>query len=160
MAALLRIIARHPVVAFMVIGLGAGFLTAAIRPIAEADILPYGLPLHGFLGGVLGVGVGAFVVTAAVAGREGVVDLARRSVRWRVPVRWYLVALFTVPVGATLISLAIYGPSALTSPPGGWPRALPDVGAVFSCSWCSFSWLKRSDSPGSSSTTGRTDTIP
>jgi uncharacterized protein len=110
MAALLRIIARHPVVAFMVIGLGAGFLTAAIRPIAEADILPYGLPLHGFLGGVLGVGVGAFVVTAAVTGREGVVDLARRSVRWRVPVRWYLVALFTVPVGATLISLAIYGP--------------------------------------------------
>jgi hypothetical protein len=114
MTAVLRIIARHPVLAFTVIGLGAGFLTAAIRPIAEADVLPYGLPLHGFLGGVLGVGLGAFVVTAALARREGVVDLARRSVRWRVPVRWYLVALFTVPVGATLISLAIYGPSART----------------------------------------------
>jgi hypothetical protein len=35
MAALLRIIARHRVLAFMVIGLGAGFLTAAIRPIAD-----------------------------------------------------------------------------------------------------------------------------
>ena len=44
----------------MVIGLGAGFLTAAIRPIADAEVLPYGLPLHGVLGGVLGVGVGAF----------------------------------------------------------------------------------------------------
>jgi len=108
MAAVLRITARHPVLAFMAIGLGAGFLTAAIRPIAEADVLPYGLPLHGFLGGVLGVGLGAFVVTAALAGSEGVVDLAQCSVRWRAPLRWYLVALFTVPVGATLISLAIY----------------------------------------------------
>jgi hypothetical protein len=41
MAALLRIIARHPVLAFMVIGLGAGFLTAAIRPIADAEVLPF-----------------------------------------------------------------------------------------------------------------------
>jgi hypothetical protein len=106
MAALIRIIARHPVVAFMVMDLGAGFLTAAIRPIAEARVLPFGPPPHGFFVGLLGVGVGAFVVTGALAGREDVVDLARRSVRWRVPVR--LVALFTVPVSATLLSLAIY----------------------------------------------------
>jgi uncharacterized protein len=131
MAALLRVIRRHPVLAFMVIGLGAGFLTAAIRPIADADVLPFDLPLHGVLGGALGVGLGAFVVAGALAGHDGVVDLARRSVRWRVPVRWYLVALFTVPVGATLISLAIYGPRALTSPLGGWPRALAEVAAVF-----------------------------
>jgi hypothetical protein len=65
----------------------------AIRPIAEADVLPYGLPLHGSLGGLLGVGFGAFVVTAALAGRDGIVDLGPRSVRWRVAVRWYLVAL-------------------------------------------------------------------
>jgi hypothetical protein len=45
-------------------------------------------------------------------------------------VRWYLVALFTVPVGATLISLAIYGVGALASPTGDWPRALADVAAV------------------------------
>ena len=131
MAALLRIIARRPVVAFMVIGLGAYFLTVAIRPIVNAQVLPFALPLHGVVGGVLGVGVGAFVVTGALAGRDGVVDLARRSVRWRVPVRWYLVALFTVPVGATLISLAIFGPRALAAPGGGWPRALAEVAAVF-----------------------------
>jgi hypothetical protein len=83
MAALLRMIARHPVAAFMLIALAAGFLTAAIRPIADADVLPFDLPLHGFLGGVFGVGLGAFLVTGALAGRPGVVDLARRSVRWR-----------------------------------------------------------------------------
>ncbi len=131
MAAVLRIVARHPVLVFMVIGLAAGFLTAATRPIAEADVLPFDLPLHGFLGGLLGVGLGAFLVTGALAGRDGVVDLARRSVRLRVPIRWYLVALFTVPVGATRISLAIYGPRAMASPAGGWPRALAEVAAVF-----------------------------
>jgi|SRR4029450_647813 hypothetical protein len=80
MAALVRIVASHPVAAFMVIGL-AGFLTAAIRPIAKAEVLPYGLPLHGFLGGLFGVGLSALLVTGALAGRDGVVDLARRSLR-------------------------------------------------------------------------------
>jgi hypothetical protein len=65
MAALLRLVARHPVVAFMMMGLGAGFLTAAIRPI---EVMPFGLPLHGFLGGLLGVGLAAFVVTAGARG--------------------------------------------------------------------------------------------
>jgi hypothetical protein len=66
-----------------------------------------------------------------LSGRAGVADLVRRSVRWRVSVRWYLIALLPVPVGATLISLAIYGPGALAAPAGGWPRALAEVAAVF-----------------------------
>ena len=49
----------------------------------------------------------------------------------RVPVRWYLIALFSVPVAATLISLAFYGPRALAPPSGGWPRALAEVAAFF-----------------------------
>jgi hypothetical protein len=82
MAAVLRITARHPVLVFMVIGLVAGFLTAAIRPIADADVLPYGLP-HGFLGGLLGVGLGAFLVTGGWrdgAGRRVVLDVGRAGV--------------------------------------------------------------------------------
>jgi hypothetical protein len=43
--------ARHPVVAFMVISLGAYFLAVAIPPILNAQVLPFDLPLHGFLGG-------------------------------------------------------------------------------------------------------------
>jgi CAAX protease family protein len=131
MSALVQAIARHPVVAFMMIALGAGFLTAAIRPVADAEALPLDLPLHGFLASLLGVGLGAFVVTAALSGPDGVVDLARRTVRWRVPVRWYLIALFTVPVGAALLSLAIYGSQAITSRTDGWPRSLAEVGAAF-----------------------------
>jgi uncharacterized protein len=126
-----RGVVRHPVVTFMLISLGAYFVTAAIPPIVNSEVLPFGLPLHGVVGGVLGVGLAAFLVTAALSGRAGVADLVRRSVRWRVSVRWYLIALLTVPVGATLISLAIYGPGALAAPSGGWPRALGVVAAVF-----------------------------
>jgi hypothetical protein len=117
MTALLRMVARDPVLASMVIGLGAGFLTAAIRPIADADVLPYGLALHGFFGGLLGVGVGAFLVTGALAGREGVVDPSAACAGWSRS------AVFGRPVhrpvGATLISLAIWPKCAdLTS---RWP---------------------------------------
>jgi uncharacterized protein len=122
-------IARHPVLVFMLISLTIGFVTA-VPPIVDSEILPYGLPLHGvFLS--LGAGFAAFLVTAALSGQAGVADLTRRIVRWRVSVRWYVIALLSVPVGATLISLLMYGPQALATPSGGWPRALAEVAAVF-----------------------------
>jgi hypothetical protein len=99
MAELLRIVARRPVLAFIVIGVGAYLATVAIPPIVNAQVLPFDLPLHGLLGGALGVGIAAFLVTAALAGRDGVVDLVGRSTRWRIPVRWYLIALFTFRLG-------------------------------------------------------------
>jgi uncharacterized protein len=125
-----RGVTRRPVLAFMLISLGFGFVTAAIPPIVDSGILPFGLPLHGVFMS-LGAGLAAFLVTAAFSGRPGVADLTRRSVRWRVPVRWYLIALLSVPVGATLISLVIYGPQALATPSGGWPRAVAEVAAIF-----------------------------
>jgi uncharacterized protein len=126
-----RSVAHHPVLSFMLINLAVGFVTAAIPPIVDSAILPFDLPLHGVVGGSLGLGLAAFLVTAALSGRAGVADLGRRSVRWQVPVRWYLIALFSIPVTATLISLAIYGLRALAAPSGGWPRALAEVAAVF-----------------------------
>ena len=129
-SASVRGVAQHPVLGFMLISLGIGFVTAAIPPIADSAILPLGRPLHGVVMS-LGAGLAAFLVTAALSGRAGVTDLRRRSLRWRVPLRWYLIALLSIPIGATLISLAIYGPQALATPSGGWPRALAEVGAMF-----------------------------
>jgi hypothetical protein len=88
-----RGVVRHPVITFMLISLGAYFVTAAIPPIVNSEVLPFGLPLYGVVGGVLGVGLAAFLVTATLSGPAGVADLGRRSVRWRVSVRWYLIAL-------------------------------------------------------------------
>jgi len=129
-ASAVRGVARDPVLAFMLITLGVGFVTAAIPQIVDSEILPSGLPLHGVFMS-LGAGLAAFLVTAALSGRAGVVDLTGRSLRWRVPVRWYVIALFSVSVGATLISLVIYGPRALVTPSGGWPPAVAEVVAVF-----------------------------
>jgi hypothetical protein len=106
----------------------------------------------------LGAGLAAFLVTAALSGRAGVADLGRRSLRWRVPVRWYLIALLSVPIGATLISLVIYGPQALATPAGGWPRALAEVAAMFLLQLVLFNLPRRSDSPGLCNITGRTGT--
>jgi CAAX protease family protein len=126
-----RAIARRPVGAFLLIAIGALLVTAAIPPLTATEIPPFDSPLFGVVGGILGVGLGAFVVTGVTAGRAGVVDLTRRTLRWRVPVRWYLIALFGVPVAATLLALAIYGQEALESPADGWPEALAEVAALF-----------------------------
>jgi membrane protease YdiL (CAAX protease family) len=124
-----RGVARHPVLAFMLIRVDwlcdggdpadCGLRDLAVRPAIARVFMS------------LGAGLAAFLVTAALSGQAGVTDLTRRSVRWRVPMRWYLIALLSVPVGATLISLVIYGPQALATPSGGWPRALAEVAGVF-----------------------------
>jgi CAAX protease family protein len=124
-------VVRYPVAAFLLIGIGVYVAVVLIPSPVETEILPFDLPLYGVLGGIFGVGLAAFVVTAATDGRAGVEDLARRSLRWRVPVRWYVIALFGVPVAATLLAIAIYQTEALESPPGGWPRALGAVFVVF-----------------------------
>jgi membrane protease YdiL (CAAX protease family) len=130
-ATLRHAVARHPVAAFLLMGIGGYAVAVLILAPLGAEVLPFDLPLYGVFGGVIGVGFAAFLVTAATDGRTGVDDLARRSVRWRVSVRWYAVALFGVPVAATLVAVGIYGREALQSPFGGWPRALGAVLVVF-----------------------------
>jgi uncharacterized protein len=126
-----RAVARHPVAAFLIIGNAVVLAAALIPPLVEAKILPFDLPLWASLSTIFGVGLAAFLVTAATDGRAGVNDLVRRSLSWRVPLRWYLIALLSVPVAATLLAIVIYGPHALDSPAGGWARALGVVLAVF-----------------------------
>jgi hypothetical protein len=58
-SASVRGVARHPVLAFMLISLGFGFVTAAIQPIVDSEILPLGRPLHGVVMS-LGAGLAAF----------------------------------------------------------------------------------------------------
>jgi uncharacterized protein len=126
-----RAIAANPIAAFLTIAYCVAFATALFPPLAESEVLPFGTPLFAALGTIIGVGVAAFLVTWASDGRAGVRDLARRSLRWRVPVRWYVLALFGVPVAGTLVALVIYGTDALASPSGGWLRALAEVCALF-----------------------------
>ena len=125
-----RLVADRPIAAFLVIG-NAVYVAIALVPGLRQTEIWFGLPLFASLGTIGGVGLAAFLVTAATGGRAAIADLLRRSLRWRVPARWYALAIFGVPAATALIALTIYGMRAVESPAGGWPHALAVVLAVF-----------------------------
>ena len=110
-----RTLARHPIAWFLAIGIGANLAAALTTLPGRIEVTQFDLPVDGMVGGFLGVGLAAFVVTAAADGRAGVNDLVRRCLRWRVSVRWYLLALFGVPLATTLLAVAIYGSEGVPS---------------------------------------------
>jgi uncharacterized protein len=57
--------------------------------------------------GLAGPAVAAVVVTGLVGGRAGLLDLARRMVRWRLPLRWYLAALVPAFTGGIALAASI-----------------------------------------------------
>jgi uncharacterized protein len=103
---------RHPIATFLVL---AYVLTVAVV------LLPVPEAVGGPLENIVGVAVPAFVVTAAVAGREGVRNLLRRCLRWRIPVHWYAVAL-TPALSLLVLAPLLYGQDPLTALVDNWPR--------------------------------------
>jgi uncharacterized protein len=126
-SALRRLVARHPVAAFLVMVYAVNIAVALSPLLTRRDILPFGLAPYDSLGHIFGVALPAFIVVAATHGRTGVWDLARRSLRWRVGVRWYLVALFGVPVGVVLGASTIYGLAPLSALVEKWELLLTVV---------------------------------
>jgi membrane protease YdiL (CAAX protease family) len=106
---------RHPVGAFLV-------LVFSITGLIE--IVPAPEAVHGSLENILGAAVPAFIVTALVAGRDGVRHLVRRSLRWHVPARWYAIALLGLPVALLVIAPALYGTAPLHALAANWPLVL------------------------------------
>src|SRR5688572_3908946 len=72
-------VTRHPVAAFLVLVFAITGVLAAL-PIPDLAFGP--------MENILGAAVPAVIVTAVVGGRSGVRELLRRSLRWRVPMRW------------------------------------------------------------------------
>src|ERR671910_1861449 len=108
-SALRRLVARHPVAAFLVMVYAVNCAVALVPVLTRRDILPFDLAPYDSLGHIFGVALPAFIGVAAMHGRAGVRDLARRSLRWRVGVRWYLIALLGVPVATVLCASVIFG---------------------------------------------------
>lgn len=103
-------IIRHPILTFLVLVYATTTALVFVpRGPTEPGLLPGGATPHGILENVLGSAAPAFIVTALVSGKAGVRDLARRSFRWRVPLRWYLISLLA-PLLILLIAITIlYG---------------------------------------------------
>src|SRR5215210_7714733 len=114
-------IVRHPIATFLVLVYATTTALVFVpKVLTEPGLLPGGATPHGVLVNVLGSAVPAFIVTALVSGKAGVRDLARRSFRWRVPLRWYLISLLA-PLLILLIAITIpYGFAPLRALAQNW----------------------------------------
>jgi uncharacterized protein len=122
-----QLVARHPVAAFLCISFAVGWATAVPWFRTATDVLPYDLPMWGSLGTIFGVALAAVLVVAASDGRAGVRDLARRSLRWRVGMRWYLLAVLGLPVVVLAGAVALFGTAALAALADDWQLLLTRV---------------------------------
>jgi CAAX protease family protein len=77
------LIKRYPLSAFFVL---AYALSWWVYPLIQVS------PIVGFVG-LFGPALAAVIVVAAAEGKSGLKDLLGRIVRWRVGVRWYVIAL-------------------------------------------------------------------
>ena len=114
-------IIRHPIATFLVLVYATTTALVFVpRGLTEPGLLPGGATPHGALENVLGSAVPAFIVTALISGKAGVRDLARRSFRWRVPLRWYAISLLA-PLLILLIAVTIlYGLAPLRALAQNW----------------------------------------
>ena len=62
-------------------------------------------------------------MTAIISGRDGVRELARRCLRWRVPLRWYAIALLAPPAALLATVTALYGLAPLRALAAGLAAA-------------------------------------
>jgi membrane protease YdiL (CAAX protease family) len=117
-----RLVARHPVAAFLIMAYTVSIAIAFVRLRTNGDIdqSPSYQYLVGFLEHLFSVALPAFLVVAAIHGKTGVRDLARRSLRWRVGARWYLIALFGLPIASVLCASVIYGVAPLNALVDKW----------------------------------------
>jgi membrane protease YdiL (CAAX protease family) len=93
-----RVVARHPVASFLIMMAVVNVAVSIPDPLTRRDLLPFDQAPYDWILHIIGLALPAFLVTAAVSGREGVRDLASRSLRWRVQIRWYVLALLGMPV--------------------------------------------------------------
>jgi uncharacterized protein len=108
-------LARHPLVSYFLIAFAFSWLLFLPGPLIYYGVLNLNPSVLGVLGiaGLLGPILSGFVMTALIEGREGVGDLLRRIVLWRVGLRWYAFALIGLPVVMLLGTLV--RPGALGS---------------------------------------------
>jgi uncharacterized protein len=106
---------RHPVVTFTVLAYAISWLCWLPLLADRQDLVGWSASTYLHLLGGLGPAVAALVVTAAVAGRTGVLDLVGRAVAWRGRLRWLALAVLG-PLG--LFGVAVVVARVVE---GAWP---------------------------------------
>ncbi len=91
---------HHPLNGFFTLAFGISWCCILVIFAFTGMDLSSLQPVEGgliFLAMLLGPSVSGVVCTVLVEGRAGLLALGLRAIHWRVPVRWYAVALLTVP---------------------------------------------------------------
>jgi membrane protease YdiL (CAAX protease family) len=121
--------ARHPVASFLVM-LYAITWTVFLPVVLQARgllalpiDLSQGLAFNAVLAiaSILGIALPALLVTAATSGKAGVRDVLSRCLRWRVGVRWYLIALLGFLAATLLVAGVFQSLAPLGSLVEEWP---------------------------------------
>lgn len=116
-----HLVARHPIATFLILAYAVSIIIAFLRLRSNGNIhSPSYEYFVGFLEHLLSVALPAFLVVAALQGKEGMRNLARRSLRWRLSVRWYLIALLVIPIMSVLGASITYGVGILHALPNKW----------------------------------------
>ena len=139
LSSLERLVACYPVTAFLVMLYAIAWTVLLPIVLQARGLLALQVDLsQGFtfdaiisLASILGVALPAFLVTAATGGRDGVRDLLRRCLRWRVGVQWYLIALFGLLAATVFVGSVVPGLAPLEALVEKWPLLftlfLPEV---------------------------------
>jgi membrane protease YdiL (CAAX protease family) len=139
------LIARRPLAVFFVLAYVISWLIWSPGVAAALGLLD--LQLSGSLLtalGTVGPALAALIVTAVTGGADGVKDLVRRTVRWRVKWQWILLAglgpLAAIGVGALVVRLG-----------GAWPdlsarSVFPNLG--WFATWLVFLGMALGEEPG------------
>jgi membrane protease YdiL (CAAX protease family) len=110
---------RHPVVTYyalvFAITWGGMLLVAGPSGIVNSKANPQALGQFIYFAALAGPSVAGIAMTGLLHGRAGLRDLLARVLRWRVGVRWYLVALLTAPIlmAAIIFALSLASPAFL-----------------------------------------------
>jgi membrane protease YdiL (CAAX protease family) len=116
------------------IGVGAIIAPGAI-PAAPADAERV-FPMV-YLAMLTGPSIAGILLTALTAGREGLRAYRRRLCQWRVPLKWYAIALGTAPVVllSTVAALSVISSEFV---PAIWQHDAAAIGPVHSGGFASF----------------------
>ena len=129
------LIARHPVAAFLIMVYVVNVATALSPALTRRDLLPYGQAPYDLLAHLLGTAIPAFIVTAALRGTAGVREFVQRCLRWRVGIRWYLLAILGPTVVTLLLAVVLAGSAPLMAVAENWPTfftlVLPSLAFAF-----------------------------
>ena len=110
-----RLVVRHPVAVFLLAAYAVGWTV-------QLATVTLGWPPRyaSSLSVIVGLALPAVLVTAVTGGAQAVRDLVRRSLRWRVGLRWYALALLGMLAGTVLGATPFLGSAPLTTLAEKW----------------------------------------